>query len=77
MDLTPSSPEHIRSLKQARNDFEARLVRDFYKRYPSSNRLAERLKISQSSANRLIKKYVGAAGSRLGSSSGCVEENLH
>jgi len=44
------------------NDFndtcERMFIRHFYQTYNSSYKLAERLKISQSSANRLIKKYI-------------------
>ncbi|PWM22210.1 MAG: hypothetical protein DBX44_07630 [Oscillospiraceae bacterium] len=51
--------ENVQSLASAREDFEARLIRRFFQQYPSSYKLAQRLQISQSTASRLIRKYIG------------------
>ncbi len=59
LDL-PSVPlsEQVVSLEQAREVFEKRLVIETYRLFPNSYQLAERLRISQSTASRLIRKYV-------------------
>ena len=45
------------SLEAYTDFYEGNFIRDLYKTYSSSYKLAERLKISQSKASRLIKKY--------------------
>lgn len=39
-------------------EYEGKIIRKAYEMYPSSRRMAEALKISQSTANRLIRKYI-------------------
>ena len=39
-------------------EYEGKLIRKAYELYPSSRRMAEALKLSQSTANRLIRKYI-------------------
>ena len=45
------------SLDEYMEFYEGNLIRELYKTYSSSYKLASRLKISQSKASRLIKKY--------------------
>lgn len=40
------------------DEYEEKIIRKAYSLYPSSRKLAEALKISQSTANRLIKKHI-------------------
>ncbi len=39
-------------------EYEGRIIRRAYEQYPSSRKLAEALKLSQSTASRLIRKYI-------------------
>lgn len=40
------------------DNYEKKIIKKYYQLYPSSRRLAKELKISQSKANRLIKRYI-------------------
>lgn len=51
----------ITSLKEAKEAFYGSIIRRMFHQYPSSYKLAKRLQISQSSASRLIRKYIGPA----------------
>lgn len=50
--------EEEESLQSMLDEHEKKLIKKFYEIYPSSRKLAKQLKISQSKANRLIKKYI-------------------
>lgn len=41
------------------DEYEGKIIRKAYELYPSSRRLAEALKVSQTTASRLIRKHVG------------------
>lgn len=46
------------SFESVMDEYEGRLIRRAYELYPSSRKLAEVLKISQSTASRLIRKHI-------------------
>ncbi|UUV19573.1 sigma 54-interacting transcriptional regulator [Fusobacteria bacterium ZRK30] len=46
------------NLDEIMREYEEKIIKKYYELYPSSRKLAKELKISQSKANRLIKKYV-------------------
>ncbi|MFQ8601748.1 MAG: sigma-54 interaction domain-containing protein [Anaerovoracaceae bacterium] len=52
------NPDKAESLEAYINKQEARLVRALYKEFNTSYKLADRLKISQSKASRMIRKYI-------------------
>ena len=47
-----------KSYDSVMDEYEEKIIRKAYSLYPSSRKLAEALKISQSTANRLIKKHI-------------------
>ena len=49
--------EHM-SYEAVMEEYEGKIIRKAYELYPSSRKMAEALKVSQSTANRLIKKYI-------------------
>ena len=46
------------SLESVMDEYECKIIRKAYEAYPSTRKLAEALKISQSTASRLIKKHL-------------------
>ena len=61
MDNIKSSGECVfekMSFDAVMEEYEGKLIRKAYELYPSSRRMAEALKLSQSTANRLIRKYI-------------------
>lgn len=48
----------VTSLQEYLEDQEKQLIQTLYGEYPNSYKLADRLKISQSTASRLIRKYI-------------------
>lgn len=57
-DLSEKGFSDFPSLEAFHEHFEAAFIRELYPKYKSSYKLAERLKISQTKASRLIRKYV-------------------
>lgn len=51
-------PLEIRPLKEMIEEYERKVFKDLHKRYKSSYKIAELLKISQSTANRKLRKYI-------------------
>lgn len=46
------------NLDEIMDEYEEKIIKKYYQLYSSSRKLAKELKISQSKANRLIKKYI-------------------
>lgn len=58
-DILPDNTfEDITSLQEYLDNQEKVLIQTLYKKYPNSYKLANRLKVSQSKASRLIRKYI-------------------
>ena len=58
-DVLPDNTfEDITSLQEYLDNQEKILIQALYKKYPNSYKLANRLKVSQSKASRLIRKYI-------------------
>ena len=56
--------ENACSLEALLERFEAQIFQALYQKYKSSYKVAERLGISQSTATRKIKKYIGEENPR-------------
>jgi transcriptional regulator with PAS, ATPase and Fis domain len=61
----PAITKHNSSLEDAVNEVEKKLIIQAYQELGSSYEVASSLKISQSKASRLIRKYMPATGNKL------------
>lgn len=57
-DLIPISLEFNKSFDNMVMDYEKKIITSAYNKFSSSYKVANHLNISQSKANRLIRKYV-------------------